>query len=148
MAQYQKYFEKYDDLISGTLKNKKLEAISYSILIYEDFNRPKIIRIIENLLFRLGRAKSLGIMQFKTDRLISDDESIELGTKKILNEYIAIKNIDDAISTNRNEYLITRRLIVNYNPDERYFSEVYKILLILYEGPYKGSHEKLEIGRC
>jgi hypothetical protein len=47
-------------------------------MIYENFNRPKVNRIIENVSFKLsGKKHSIGPMQFQTNEFIND--------KKVLN---------------------------------------------------------------
>lgn len=52
-------------------------------MIYEDFNRPFIVRQIENLNFRRSRAThTLGVMQVMTDRYINDRESVILAMEK------------------------------------------------------------------
>lgn len=65
-----------------------LKLIIYSIMIFEDFNRPKNARIIENLLAKHSSKEiTLGIMQIKTDQLITDEQSIFLGINKIMNSF-------------------------------------------------------------
>jgi len=43
----------YGDIIKDITKNEILEAVTFSIMIYEDFNRPKIARFLENIKFKL-----------------------------------------------------------------------------------------------
>lgn len=50
-----------------------------SILVYEDLNRPPAIRRLENLFVRLpGRIATVGVAQVKSDRPLSDAQSIQL----------------------------------------------------------------------
>lgn len=50
------YFKKlYGQLIKDLTQNEILESIVYAVLIYEDFNRPKIARQVENLNFRITK---------------------------------------------------------------------------------------------
>lgn len=81
---YTKFRARYDALIHGFFHNNFYEALTYSIMIYEDFNRPFIVRQIENLNFRRSRAThTLGVMQVMTDRYINDRESVILAMEKI-----------------------------------------------------------------
>ncbi len=65
-----------------------LRLVIYSIMIFEDFNRPKNARAIENFLAKhSSREITLGIMQVKTDKLITDEQSISLGIDKIMNSF-------------------------------------------------------------
>lgn len=57
-------------------------------MIFEDFNRPKNARLIENFVAKHSpREITLGIMQVKTDKLITDEQSISLGIDKIINSF-------------------------------------------------------------
>lgn len=54
----------------------------YSIAIYEGMNRPKAIRALENLLVRIpGAQLTVGLMQVRSSRRISDEESITQAAK-------------------------------------------------------------------
>src|SRR5690606_29593240 len=80
--------EKYDDLVNEKIKNDKLKSIAYAIMIYEDFNRPKVARLVENTRFKLtGKKHSLGLMQVQTTEFINDKKSVELGLEKISSAY-------------------------------------------------------------
>jgi hypothetical protein len=83
------YFKRfYGQLIKDLTNNEILESIVYAIIIYEDFNRPKIARQVENLKFKLTKKPhTLGVMQVRSDKLISDLESVKIGTEKIVNAY-------------------------------------------------------------
>ena len=53
-------------------------------MIYEDFNRPKIVRYFEIIHFYITKkAHTLGIMQVRTNKMIDDQTSIILAIKKI-----------------------------------------------------------------
>ena len=53
-------------------------------MIYEDFNRPKIVRWIEYIRFGITqKPHTLGIMQVQTDKFINDETSIRLAVRKI-----------------------------------------------------------------
>jgi hypothetical protein len=130
---YLKYFynifkNKYGGIVESKVKDKTLEALIYAIMIYESFNRPRIVRGIERLLFRFGKSKTLGIMQVTTDRKISDEESVEIGIDKILNDYtasyqeISKKHPDWKISMIQYEAL--SETVLKYNRSAQYLDEV------------------------
>lgn len=81
---YMYFKNKYNTKISEEIKNDKLKAIIYGIIIYEDFNRPRVVRMIENVSFKFTKRKhSLGVMQVQTKKYINDLESIKLGIDKV-----------------------------------------------------------------
>lgn len=88
VSRYKSFYKEYQKLIEEQIANKKLQALVYAIMIYEDFNRPKAARLIENAKFLATKKEhSLGIMQVKTTELIGDKESVQLGVAKILVSY-------------------------------------------------------------
>lgn len=95
-SRYRSFCRKYDHLVNGFFHNGFYEALTYSIMIYEDFNRPRIVRWIEYIRFRITRKPhSLGIMQVQTDKYIDDETSIRLAVRKIckdVNQYIDQQN--------------------------------------------------------
>ena len=94
-------------------------------MIYEDFNRPRVVRWIEYLRFWITRnPHTLGIMQVTTDKFIDNKESIRLSMQKIVKDSRDImKRYSDSPSPDANyvAFLIAH----NYNPgDYKYASEV------------------------
>jgi len=85
---YTKFERRYGSVVRKHTSNCKLEALVFAVMILEAFNRPKLYRLIERMLFPLGRAKSLGIMQVKARENISDLESVDLGTAKIVSDHV------------------------------------------------------------
>lgn len=87
---YDKFNWKYGDFIAYQISHRyvdkmsmdeqnRLASLLYAIMIYEDFNRPFLIRLTERILkatFFRQRAMTLGIMQFKVFHTITDEESI------------------------------------------------------------------------
>jgi hypothetical protein len=60
----------------------------YSVIIYETFNRPPLVQFLERwVLFPLGFARSLGPMQVRSPRLITDSESIAFGIAALSNAF-------------------------------------------------------------
>ena len=89
--------------------NKDINNILYSIMIFENYRRPKFLRNIDNFRYRFdGGAKRLGIMQVNSKKFISDVESIDIVYKKILKLYEknTVKNKTDI-----------NKIITNYDKD-------------------------------
>lgn len=87
-----KHKAKYDDVIRGALgeEYERLAPIVYAIIVAEDYNRPKLTRAIEYFVFittPVKKTRSLGVMQYRTNKYITSEESVFLGTKKILEKY-------------------------------------------------------------
>lgn len=127
--------EKYSDLVNENLNNDKLKSITYAIMIYEDFNRPKAARIVENARFKItGKKHSLGLMQVQTSEFINDRKSVELGIDKLNKAYskeIKKSGLDRKESIEillpdawSNEWSMERRIISDYNKDDNYVDEV------------------------
>lgn len=88
VSQFQKFKQQYGAYISSQCKDVIEEVAVYSIMVYENFNRPKIIRWVENVCFYITKKKhTLGIMQFTTDKYIDDETSVQLATNKILSDW-------------------------------------------------------------
>ncbi len=112
--QYSAFKKKYGSLIQEKINNEKLEILFYSIMIYESFNRPRVARIVEIISFKLTkRTHTLGLMQVKTDKIITDEESVRLALDKVTTDCnklvqekmseLTKKNIKES-----NEYLFKR----------------------------------------
>ena len=84
-------YSKYKDFISITKDDNNLWILIFSIMLFENFNRGGLIRKIERIKVRLGMSATVGIMQIKTDKCISDEESILLAYYKLKNEIIGGK---------------------------------------------------------
>lgn len=141
-----KYFKQlYGKIIQEATQNEALEMIVFSILIYEDFNRPKIARIIENLNQRLTKkSHTLGVMQVKSDKIISDLESVKLGTEKVVNAY---KHYLEKLSKANGEfyeYSPYYEIIANYNGGTSYQIEVVNLITIIKENFYKDTKDSLD----
>ena len=109
ITEYAKYKNEYYNLINS--KHKELIPIIYSIIIYENYHRSKAKRKIDNLLFKINpKERKLGIAQVISNKLITDEESIDILTNKlelIYNKISKKKNIDN----------ISIEIIKNYYPN-------------------------------
>jgi hypothetical protein len=136
----QKFKSKYGGIINDLVENEKLKSIVYAIMIYEDFNRPKVVRFLEygsfywHSFFLTKKLHTLGLMQVMTSEAISDRESVRLGAEKIVGKYNELvdhaqKRIDEMGEEfeelhSHHEWSITRNIIADYNPDDNYVNEV------------------------
>ncbi|MFA5838335.1 MAG: hypothetical protein WC849_00105 [Candidatus Paceibacterota bacterium] len=102
------------------LEEKILNDILFSIMIFEDLNRPKLLRIIEKLLFKIGIIKTTGIMQIKSGKYLNDEESIKLAQEKITKFF----NKNKILYKSEVEYELVGKILVDYNPDAYYRDEV------------------------
>ena len=123
IASYHKISDKYRDVIlAESVKNNTSTTLMYSILIYEDMNRPEFVRKIENLLVRLFHIRlTVGIAQTKSKKPLSDVESI-------IN---AIKILNGTSKPNKLDYSATTEAIRKYNPSTKYIDSVTQILSVL-----------------
>lgn len=60
------------------------KLVLYAIMIFQNYQRPKVFRVIDNILFKINnKSRKLGIMQVMSKKFINDYESIEIVSKKI-----------------------------------------------------------------
>ncbi|RYD96128.1 MAG: hypothetical protein EOP54_14485 [Sphingobacteriales bacterium] len=144
-SRYNYYNKLYGKLITNITKNEILEAITFAIIIYEDFNRPKLARIIENIKFRLtNRPHTLGVMQVTTSKLLTDLESVSLGTTKIVDAYKMY--LQKPIEKNQDyyEWSTISEIISEYNTGKSYSNEVTELTLEIKEEFYKKTNDTLD----
>jgi hypothetical protein len=140
------YFKRfYGQLIKDLTNNEILESIVYAIIIYEDFNRPKIARQVENLKFRLTKKPhTLGVMQVRSDKLISDLESVKLGTEKIVNAYKKYLENPTENSSDYFDWYAKDFIISDYNAGTSYNGEVSELADIIKNTFYKDTNDTLD----
>ncbi len=120
---YDKFSSKYGTLIRDRIGNFSalseekagpLICVVYAIMIYEDYNRPAVIRIFEYLMKCIlpKRTMTLGIMQVASRKLISSKTSIKMAIDKI-GQMFSEEN-EDPVSA----------AIQGYNSGGDYYSEV------------------------
>lgn len=78
------YVRSYDNLLTKRYhEDPLLRDAFYTIMAIEDFNRPAGVRPLERFLSRMGLAKTTGIMQQKSNRPLSDEESVMLACEYV-----------------------------------------------------------------
>src|SRR5260221_10480021 len=144
-ARYKKFKLLYGNQIKNITNNEVLEAITFEILIYEDFNRPKAIRIVENLKQRFSKKPhTLGVMQVKSKKLLTDKESVVLGTKKIVEAHKKFLLVKANDQEGFHESYIFNYIISDYNEGESYNDEVTSLVQIILENFYKDTKDALQ----
>ena len=111
LISYVKLKEKYYE--ECNYDNKDISNIIYSIMIYENKKRSKLLRKIDNFNYKInGGIKKLGIMQVESKKFITDSESINITYKKITKLYdkynkkkdknVSFKVLDDYLKEESN----------------------------------------------
>ena len=96
-------------------------SLLLSILIYEDMNRPAIIRLLEQLCVRIPNVRlSVGLAQVQSDTPINDDDSIRIAAAKLRN----------TAEADRPEII---KKLKQYNNDENYLNNIGLINCIVVE---------------
>lgn len=86
VVSYARLKNKYNKYVNN--KNKQINRIIYSIMIYENYKNPPFMRKLDALLVKYGKEPTeLGIMQVKTNKVITDEESIKMASTKISKIY-------------------------------------------------------------
>lgn len=145
LSKYRYFKSLYGKIITKNTNNEALEIIAYAVLIYEDFNRPRVSRWIEYLTFFITRRKhSLGVMQFPTTKFINDTESVNLGTKKLRTKYdVILEGIEKNPDEEYHEFRIKEEIISHYNGGSKYYAEISELSSSLQKLLYKKSQESL-----
>lgn len=119
---------KYDKTILKECENYFFIQVVYAIMIYENFNRPKIVRWIEYICFRITKKPhTLGIMQVATSKMINDEQSISLAINKIISD---CENIIQEYAKNEESFYldtVVAKIAEKYNKDDDYVEEVGQI---------------------
>ncbi len=112
----------YGALINQRVSDDKLKLITYAILIYEDHCRPPSVRALERLCF-WKQERTTGIMQVASPKALTDEQSVELGTKKLTDAWQLYA--EEAI------YMRVISTINEYNKDSNYLSRVIEVMEII-----------------
>lgn len=147
---YENFNKIFGHKIKTKLLNHKLEALFFAIMIYEDFNRPKIVRMCEYLSFFICMKKkphTLGIMQYKTWSFINDDKSVSLALDKVRDSHVRLRsyylNIKSSNNHSSHEWSLVSDLIRDYNGGDTYCGEVSEIYDKVVDIFYKDTKDDL-----
>lgn len=112
--------KKYESkLIDEFRTNIFLKKLLFSIMMIEDINRPPFLRFLERIFSRVRPTISTGIMQVRSMKGLSDDESVMIAQQRLLDSYR--KN------SHGHEYERIKVITEEYNPGEEYFTAIYEI---------------------
>lgn len=141
---YKNFTKQYGDIVDTLSENKCLRGLIYAVMFVESFNRPGVYRFVEKLLFRLGKAKTLGIMQVTTNKLISDRESVEIGGKRLVECHgQAVTAADEGELRGAYEHVVRHNVLVRYNHSGDYARDVEEIHDQVMEECYPDSSDRL-----
>ena len=91
-----------------------------AVCIAENLQRPPWFRKIESSLSLFKAEGTYGVMQVKSKKRLSDEESVIISIRKFFKNTASISNIDSL-----------REIIKKYNGNERYIDIVLKIMSFL-----------------
>lgn len=119
LKKYSLFESQYGKAIDGiSADDKSFKLVILSILIFENFNRPRIIRFFERLWVRVTNTKTTqGIMQTSSNKPLSDLDSVKNGTTYLFSKYTAY-------SKEEYTYTLFRRTIKRHCPDKKYIRQV------------------------
>jgi hypothetical protein len=118
---------KYGSVVNKRIANEKLKGLVYAIMIFEDFNRPKMIRFIEYSWFYLTkRPLTMGVMQVRSNIYINELQSVQRGIDLVLNYYVdTLKQFENTeIKEYFERYSFLPALIAKYNGGLKYQNSI------------------------
>jgi hypothetical protein len=135
-------FNKFKELYGSTIdkisnRNEELTIVVISILIFENFNRPFFIRLVEKLWFNTLAKKSLsttGIMQTKSTGVLNDEESVQKGTFELNEAYATIIKEEEGKDWGRSTF---KRTIKRHCKDRMYVRQVLFICKAILDNKYE-----------
>ena len=127
---YRRLNEKFgESIVKECQKLGCSAALLYAILIYENMNRPSLVRKLENLFVRFFPIElTLGIAQVKSRRPLTDEESILIAIQRLKGSNELIKHI---FQSDDEKHLEVRKIISPYNSNKDYSDSIIQILGIL-----------------
>jgi hypothetical protein len=105
-----------------------MELVAYAVLIYETFNRPWLAQSFERLVFPWF-SHTLGPMQLRTSKRITNRESVALGIHKLRQTFET--SAQEPAGKSRFRYQAIYSSLAKYNKDDEYISEVLMVLRTL-----------------
>jgi hypothetical protein len=150
IRKYNKFKNKYQEIIVKKIVNDEIIDLFYAIMIFENFNRPKIMRLFENVFFYLFRIKTLGIMQVTTKERINDEESILIAIDLINTYYQKEQYIEKNNKLKLHNEKIKKRRDKNYVTVTNIYSNdvKYKNILLKYNNNYKYTNDVIGVYHC
>jgi hypothetical protein len=148
----------YGEIIDSFSTNIRFQQIAYSIMLHENFNRPKLFRIIEYINSLFKKEGTYGIMQVKSNQILNDSESVKLGMDILLKNFkkfklefkkeLENKVEEDGYYYNSKEYLdqnFQSKLIRSYNHCDDYSYEISELTDYLNEKFYENKEDNKKL---
>lgn len=105
VVEYAKFKNNYYKLVKS--KNSDINTLIYSIMIYENYKNPKLVREIRVFTDRVFNKKSRsGIMQIDSDKVLTDEDSIKYVVKDFEKKYSKSKSkslVEDILNNEYND---------------------------------------------
>lgn len=127
LKKYYYYKKKYNHIINED--NKDIETMVYGIMIYENYNRPAFYRFFEYIKCIIAGQATLGVMQVKSNKIISNEESVEKGYNYIKKLYKKIVNGSKDNEFEENKQM--KKIISKYNAGQKYTDEILYIMEVI-----------------
>lgn len=112
----------YGKIIDGETTDDRIKLMAYAIIIYEDYCRPAAVRMLERLCIWKDN-RTTGVMQVSSAKSLSDEESVKLGTEKLI--------VSWRIHQGPHSWWRVRSVIGDYNKDDTYVSNVCEVMRVL-----------------
>lgn len=124
--QYTRFKNKYGNIIDEKCSEDIFKVLIYSVMIYENFNRPPVARKLERLWSWFSKKEhTYGVMQIRHKGYIDDDSSVVLAIAKIKADfYEVMSNLTDEYNS---LYGVLLSVVEKYNAGFQYQSEVMEI---------------------
>jgi hypothetical protein len=128
------YRGSYGEIIHKLTHSKDEKDLIWSVMIYEGFNRPAIYRVLERLVFpSFKRIATLGPMQVRTYKSISDEESVYIGASKVIRDYRSALSAQGPIDNPWELETIRRKVTSAYNSGRNYSEQVESVYQVVQE---------------
>ncbi len=141
---YREFHMRFGEQVESKFKGDFLRALTFSIMIYENYNRPTSARFLERVFFKKSSRKhTFGIMQVMSDHILTDDESLDLAMIKIEHDcHLAFRKRFEREEEEGDSIPVYFGYIIcevagSYNHGEGYVGEVNNIFDRLAETTYK-----------
>lgn len=121
-----RYFVKrHGEVVTQVVKTNDLRNLVYAVMLYEDFNRPRVVRLVEYVYHVITRRPiTSGIMQVMSTNYLTDDESVMRGASKISEAYHRHLSLKDGKEHDGLTDELCYSILKEYNLDDSYTYEV------------------------
>lgn len=121
-AHYRQAKQAFGHHIDAKLDDELLRLIAYSVLIFEDYSRPPLVRKLERAMW-WKRPRTTGVMQVSADTPLSDGASVDKGTDLLKASWMRHSSEQTGSRVHST--------IADYNKDDDYVGRVFEVMEIL-----------------